>query len=249
MVAGLSIRTTSKRGRARQVDEWISCGSAGRTPILRVESRYDCLVLFEELPLVVQTGSVSNWLGGLKVGDPAAAQHLWDALSSAWWCLPGLNSNRRLAKLATKRTLPFPHFINSAGRPGEGRFPRLEDRDDLWKLLVRITENKARDYSRLERRAERSPIKAGTTDCSLRIADASMQAIDLAPSPDFVASFKDLLGHLLHKLPEPKQRAIALLKLEGWTNGEIAEQLSCPLRTVERKLSVVRGLWREELTT
>ena len=34
-----------------------------------------------------------------------------------------------------------------------------------------------------------------------------------------------------------------LWKLEGYTNPEIAEQLECTLRTVERKLERIRAYW------
>ena len=42
-------------------------------------------------------------------------------------------------------------------------------------------------------------------------------------------------------LTDPGLRQIALWKLEGYTNPEIAERLECTLRTVERKLD--RAYW------
>ena len=36
---------------------------------------------------------------------------------------------------------------------------------------------------------------------------------------------------------------IALWKLDGHTNAEIAEQLECTVRTVERKLVRIRAYW------
>jgi DNA-binding CsgD family transcriptional regulator len=41
---------------------------------------------------------------------------------------------------------------------------------------------------------------------------------------------------------------VALLKLEGHSNEEIARSLDCGLRTVERKLEVIRKRWMAEGT-
>ena len=41
---------------------------------------------------------------------------------------------------------------------------------------------------------------------------------------------------------------VALLKLEGHSNEEIARSLDCGLRTVERKLDVIRKRWIAEGT-
>ena len=44
-------------------------------------------------------------------------------------------------------------------------------------------------------------------------------------------------------------RAIALLKLEGYGNGEVAERLGCARRTVERKLQLIARLWGKDVET
>ena len=46
----------------------------------------------------------------------------------------------------------FDSFVRGAAR---GRYPRLDDRDDLWRLLVVITERKAIDQAQHERRQKR----------------------------------------------------------------------------------------------
>jgi DNA-directed RNA polymerase specialized sigma24 family protein len=46
-------------------------------------------------------------------------------------------------------------------------------------------------------------------------------------------------------LPDKSLCSIAVKKLEGWSNREIAEQLDCSLRSVERKLAVIRGFWSD----
>ena len=46
-------------------------------------------------------------------------------------------------------------------------------------------------------------------------------------------------------LKDPGLRQIALWKLEGYTNPEIAAKLDCTVRTVERKLERIRAYWEK----
>ena len=50
---------------------------------------------------------------------------------------------------------------------------------------------------------------------------------------------------LLGRLDEAELRSVALWKVEGYTNEEIAEKLGCVVRSVERKLQRIRILWAE----
>ena len=43
-------------------------------------------------------------------------------------------------------------------------------------------------------------------------------------------------GNLLDQLEDDTLRRVAVMKMEGWSNDEIAEELECVSRTVERKL-------------
>jgi DNA-directed RNA polymerase specialized sigma24 family protein len=42
-------------------------------------------------------------------------------------------------------------------------------------------------------------------------------------------------------------RSFALLRLMGYKNREIAREFGCTERTVERKLQLVRAVWKEEI--
>jgi DNA-directed RNA polymerase specialized sigma24 family protein len=54
---------------------------------------------------------------------------------------------------------------------------------------------------------------------------------------------------LLDALADEEARAVALFKMEGYTNEEIAQKLDCAPRTVERKLNLIRQLWEKENQT
>src|SRR5262249_1040246 len=130
-----------------------------------------------------------------------------------------------------------------------GRFPSLEDRDDLWRILVTLTVRKslhhARDARRLKRGGGAVPGEtdlAGADDSN----DGLAQALSKEPTPELAAEGAEAGELLLKKLGDDRLRQIALWKMEGDTNAEIAARLGCADATVERRLALIRRTWRAE---
>ena len=124
-------------------------------------------------------------------------------------------------------------------RRGERRDParplELAGRDDLWRLLATRTISRAIDLIRRHRPAE----VPGNQDVT--------ELLNREPTPEEAAEVADECQRLLDSLQDPELRQIALWKVEGYTNEEIAAQLDCVPRTIERKLSRIRLLWKHEL--
>ena len=72
------------------------------------------------------------------------------------------------------------------------------------------------------------------------------EAIGREPSPEFAAEVAEECRRLLDELGAEELQAVALAKLEGYSNAEIAVRLGVVERTVERKLRVIRELWESE---
>jgi RNA polymerase sigma factor (sigma-70 family) len=108
-------------------------------------------------------------------------------------------------------------------------------RDDLWRLLATRTISRAIDLIRRHRLAE----VPGDYDPE--------QLLAREPTPEEAAATADECRRLLDLLEEPELRQIALWKVEGLTNEEIAARLDCVPRTIERKLRRIRALWKHEL--
>jgi DNA-directed RNA polymerase specialized sigma24 family protein len=51
---------------------------------------------------------------------------------------------------------------------------------------------------------------------------------------------------LLGLLDDPQLRLLAVRKMEGYTVEEIALELGCVPRTVQRRLQVIRCIWQNE---
>ena len=154
----------------------------------------------------------------------------------------------RLVQLARKRLQNLPgmanydedlalrSFYSVYRRVGDKERPlQLTDRDDLWRLLATRTISRAIDLIRRHKPGE----VPGNFD--------PQQLLAREPTPDEVVATADECRRLLDLLDEPELQQIALWKVEGQTNDEIATRLNCVPRTVERKLRRIRALWKDEL--
>jgi RNA polymerase sigma factor (sigma-70 family) len=195
-------------------------------------------------------GSVSHWIAALKGGDPAAAQPLWERYYRQLVALARkkLQSARRRA--ADEEDVVQNAFHSFFRAVAQGRFPQLNDRDSLWRLLVVITANKALRQLKHEHRQKRG---GGTAPCPLGIYPigledeaALVQVVGTEPTPDFAVQVADEYGRLLDLLGDETLRQVAVWKMEGYGNDEIADRLSCSRRTVARKLEAIRILWSKE---
>jgi DNA-directed RNA polymerase specialized sigma24 family protein len=65
-------------------------------------------------------------------------------------------------------------------------------------------------------------------------------------TPESASILADEYRRLFGNLGDASLRVVALMKLEGYSNVEIARRLDCSLRTVERKLDAIRKRWLAE---
>jgi DNA-directed RNA polymerase specialized sigma24 family protein len=196
--------------------------------------------------------SVTDWLNQLQAGDSAAAQPLWERYFAR---LVGL-ARQRLAgyrrAAADEEDVALSAFDTFCRGAGENRFPWLADRDDLWRLLVTLTERKATDLMRRESRARRGAGRVcGEADLPRAADDESGGTLARVPgrepTPEFAALVAEECQRLLARLGDDTLRDLALLKLEGHANVEIARHLGCAVRSVERKLALIREQWQGEI--
>jgi DNA-directed RNA polymerase specialized sigma24 family protein len=134
----------------------------------------------------------------------------------------------------------------------QGEFPELIDRDDLWPLLARITNRKAVNQIRWANREKRGGGKI-RGDSVLTPAGESEQGgfDDIAhddPTPDFVVSMAEECRLILNSLPDDTYRFVVWSRLEGRTNEEIANLLGVTMRSIERKMQLIRASLARRLT-
>lgn len=195
-------------------------------------------------------GSITRWLGSLQAGDRDAAQELWQHFAGRLIGLARARLHaapRRVADEEDAVLSAFDSFCRGAER---GRFPQLNDRGDLWNLLVAITVRKVSDQVTRERRQKRG---GGAVVCEtdLRDQDGTQVVLDgiigHEPTPRLAAEVADQCRRLLAGLGDDELRSIALWKMEGYTDAEIAARLDCARSTVQRKLRLIQARWEQEV--
>ena len=199
-------------------------------------------------------GSVTVWIGDLKAGDPAAAQRLWERYFRKMVDLARgrLHASRRGAH--DEEDVALSAFYSFCRGAEGGRFQQLRDRNNLWPLLVVITARKAIDVRKHATRAKRGGGKVRGESAWLNAADGSDHdgGINLVigdePTPAFVVELAEEARRLLDALGSEELRRVAVWKMEGYSNEEIAARLGRSLATVERKLRLIRGTWEQEIT-
>jgi DNA-directed RNA polymerase specialized sigma24 family protein len=201
-----------------------------------------------------EEGSVTRWVGKLQRGEDTdeATRTLWQRYF------------RDLVRLARARLRDAPRshadeedaalnaFDSFCRGVASGRFPELGNRDELWRLLVTLTVREVADQVQRERRLKRGGGRvvgeAPPKNPDLKIDEVEAPSSDGGSSPEQAAIAAENYRRLFGALSRETLRVVALLKLEGYTNEQIAASLGCGLRTVERRLEEIRTAWRRELT-
>jgi DNA-directed RNA polymerase specialized sigma24 family protein len=185
--------------------------------------------------------SVTRWISELKNGDQAAAKGLWEAYFRRLVGLARARLRDAPLRVADEEDVALNAFDSFCRGARAGRFPRLDDRHDLWQILVLITVRKAINLRNFEARRSRGMGRMQS------LTDLGPDGLELIgsdePTPELAAQLAEEYRRLMGGLGDRTLQIVATMKLEGYTNGEIATRLGCVISTVERKLARIRGKW------
>jgi DNA-directed RNA polymerase specialized sigma24 family protein len=192
-------------------------------------------------------GSVTRWLGELKGGDPDAAQRLWERYFADLVRLARARLRAASRAAEDEEDLALSAFDSFCTAASQGRFPRLDDRHDLWRVLVTLAERKAYDLIRRQRRLKHGAGKVANEADVVGPGEGLFDNMTgSTATPSFAAMVAEEYRRRLEALPDDVLRRIAVLKMEGCRNEEIAAQLNLGLRSVVRKLDMIRRNWLDQ---
>lgn len=184
--------------------------------------------------------SITRWFAGLRDGDgdDEAATLLWQHYFPRLVELARhrFGADRNAVYDADDAAQSVFHLLCRGARLG--RFEEVAGRDDLWRLLVTATRRRVIDQVRRQ-----GAVKRGGGNCQPVDAAADLQSPE--PTPETIAMLDEQLQCLLNALRDDTLRRIAVWRLEGFSNVEIAGELNVSERTVERKLRLIRGDWQK----
>ena len=175
---------------------------------------------------------------GLRSGDQRSAAELWERYFKRLVSLAESRIPRALRKVYDGEDVALSAFHSMCEGVRGGRFPDLRSRDELWSLLIVIAARKSYRKQRAE-----NTLKRG--DGQVKESDAIIEIAGVEPTPEFAAAVVDETEYLIASLGDDKLREIARGKLEGLSNEALAERVDCTVRTVERRLNLIRRIWSE----
>lgn len=195
----------------------------------------------------LQEDPVTLWIENLRESDDLAAQNLWRHFVQRLY-----DSARKRLNADTRRVYDEEDAAQSAFHSvcsgiAAGRFPDLQDREGLWRLLLRVTALKVAERHRFDHRQRRDVSR--TLHDSIFSEAASSGGIEgteaREPSPEFAAQFVEVCGMFFEKLRDPTLQAVARLRMDGYTDSEIGQRLNCTRRTVQRRVEAIRRHWKD----
>lgn len=189
--------------------------------------------------------SVTRLLDQLKAGHESSVEKLWDRYFQRLVAMARTRLPAACRRAADEEDVALSAFASFCRGVDAGRFPQLDDRDNLWRVLLTLVSRKSSHVVRDARRGKRDVTR------EVSEATANDQGLDEVTakdvSPAFAAEVADECERLLASLDSDDLRQVAILKMEGFTNAEIAERLDCAPRTVDRRLQLIRDLWADKL--
>src|SRR5262245_7227965 len=110
--------------------------------------------LSEERPMS-EMGAVTRWIQQLRAGDREAAQKVWESYFRRLVGLARMKLRDQPRAARDEEDIALSAFDSFFRQAEQGRYPRLGDREDLWRILVTITARKAYDLIEHEGRDKR----------------------------------------------------------------------------------------------
>jgi DNA-directed RNA polymerase specialized sigma24 family protein len=192
-----------------------------------------------------EPGSVSKWVSQMKAGDRSAARSLWGRFYG------------KLVRAATRRLGRNPDpslggedvaqvaFANVCEGLLTGKYPQLENRDDLWRLLMASMVNRVTSHYRFINAQKR------TVALNQPLEKIDEKSLLTLATPEAQAELKDLIEHLLETLdqddPTGELREIALLYLQEHAASAIAKKMRRRKTNILQKIHLIRLMWEKTL--
>ena len=197
--------------------------------------------------MTTEPGSITQWLQRLHSGEADAAKEIWNRYYPRVVRLAALQLIKSDDRSIDEEDVAQSTFRTVYLAVMNGKYPDIEDRRDLWRLLLVSTLNRVRRHHRDSHTLKRSVNELVTQDQSRR------RLIMEISGPEAQAEMADLIETLFRRLdqedPTGELRQIALLKLEEHSASAIARRLKRRKNHVLQRIRLIRILWEESLFT
>ena len=195
--------------------------------------------------------SITRLFDELKAGNPQAAEELWTVYFDRLVAVARKRLGKAPKRAADEDDIALSVFNDLCAGAARGNFAAHVRRDDLWHLLLHLTNRKLVKYVRRETRQKRGGGAVRGESVFLNPATGSAargldQIVRNEPTPVMLAALNEQHQRLLGILANETLRRIATWRMQGETNEDIAAKLKLSVRSVDRKLHLIRECWQRE---
>jgi hypothetical protein len=195
--------------------------------------------------VTAEPGSITQWLERLQNGDTEAAKEIWSRYYPRVLRLAATQLIKNDDPSIDEEDVAQSTFRTVYLAVLDGKYPEVEDRRGLWRLLLVSTLNRVRNHYRDRNTLKRSVNTQDSVELSRR-----RLMMDIS-GPEVQAEMADLIETLFRRLdqedPTGELRKIALLQLDEHSATSIARKLKRRKNHVLQRVRWIRILFEEIL--
>ena len=190
---------------------------------------------------------ITVWISEAQNADPQAAQRIWDEYFERLIVYAKKKMSGLPRRSADEEDVALSAMNSFFEGVQQGKF-LPKDRDELWKLLATITVRKAtREWRKHYSQKRGGGEVRGESVFHAAAQQTSGFGINEAMAPDNLPVMSRYLTatceEMLEVLGDDALKTVAKLRLEGFSNDEISEELQVSRATIKRKLAKIREIW------
>lgn len=198
----------------------------------------------------IEADELSTSLGELLEKAPQEAERIWAEFFPRMLRLAKSKLSGMQLRTFDEEDIALSAMHSFFRGKNDGRFERLDSRDEMWRLLATITVRKVTAQRRRlladkrgggATRGESIFFNPGQADSSMIAGLGNFSDERLLPetTDELLKNCEDLLA----KLDDEKLRQTAVMRLEGYSNQEISDELGCSVARTKQRLQRIRELW------
>jgi len=197
---------------------------------INTSSRADPSYSIEKIAMSESNKTTQRWVQAFKQSDDTAIGEFWKEHQKQLKRIAARYISVPLKQRFDDQDIAQSAFRSFARQMHEQDF-EFDNRNDVANLLFAIAANKAKEKARYHLRQKRG------IDQEVYISHlANLDRTE--PTPDEQVAFSEIL-ELIGDFAEDEQKIIQL-RMDGYSQKDIATQLRCSERTVRRKLKVIQ---------
>ena len=185
-------------------------------------------------------GSVTGLIGRVKKQDSVAAHELWRRYFTQLHHVAKKNFGDSHSPEADEEDAASMAFHAMLDGFKSGRFAKINNRDEFWRMVVTITKRNVVKIQRRNKTLKRGGDKRKAGERPEELQDRKDR------DSEALVDLSDTIRSVVAGLPNENCRQVFFLRIAGHNISEIVEETGLSERTVKRQLDTIRKFWKKK---